>query len=231
MNCRSLSDAELIAYLREGEEYAFSEIYRRYWYELFQCAWKRIKDEDMAKDIVQDVFVYCWDKRGGLSVDNLQAWLKTAVKYQVFKRSSRNKVGEHLYELPFNMAAESRADDLVRTVELNSAIDKVVGNLPDKMQEIFRLRYEKNLTTDVIAKELGISRKTVQNQLTKASHNIHLSINHLLVLLFLLIAGHSSTDQLSKGLFRSKGKDGGHIVYDRAEKKNHPSGGEASVHR
>lgn len=190
MGYNLFSDTKLLSLLKADDESAFEEIYRRYWHTLYQSAWKRLKDQELSKDIVQDVFIYFWNRRTALTIENIEAWLKTAVKYQVYKSISRNRAGESIYTI-WNMPEVSyeQADNLIRTKELNSALQDFIGTLPVKRREIFRLRYDENLSTADIAHKLDISRKTVQNQLTKAMQKIHESLVHLLALLFFLLKG------------------------------------------
>ena len=58
-----------------------------------------------------------------------------------------------------------------------------MATFPAKRQLIFRLRFENDLSTKDIAHQLGLSRKTVQNQLGKAIEQLRINLTHLLVLL------------------------------------------------
>ncbi|MGX5817669.1 RNA polymerase sigma factor [Chitinophaga lutea] len=186
MNYDLLPDSELIHRLKSGEEQAFDAIYRRYWRMVFQTAWKRVKDEELAKDIVQDIFIYCWNKRASLEVETLEAWFRTAAKYQVFKRIKRQKAGEFITSLLYNQELSfDRPDDLIRSKEFNTMLGALIENLPSKRREIFRLRYEEGLSTDAIANKLDVSRKTVQNQLANAEQSIKASLAQLMILLLI----------------------------------------------
>lgn len=178
MDYNLLSDTELLGLLKADDEKAFEELYERYWEKLYQSAWKRLKDHELSKDIVQDVFVYFWTRRTALTIDNIEAWLKTAVKYQVYKRIASNNAMESM-EISWKQSDVSyeQADNLVRTNELNAALHNVIENLPAKRQAIFRLRYSENLSTLDIAEKLEVSRKTVQNQLTRAIKSIQESLS------------------------------------------------------
>jgi DNA-directed RNA polymerase specialized sigma24 family protein len=62
----SLSDQELTVLLKEGDHAAYAKIYDRYQGLLYTYACKITKDEDEAADIVQEVFIYLWDKRADI---------------------------------------------------------------------------------------------------------------------------------------------------------------------
>ena len=58
------TDQELLAFLKEGRQAAFTEIYDRYHALLFIHADQKLRDKDEARDVVQDAFVKLWEKRG-----------------------------------------------------------------------------------------------------------------------------------------------------------------------
>jgi DNA-directed RNA polymerase specialized sigma24 family protein len=58
-----LSDNELIQLLKESDHRAYTEIYNRYFYLLYVHACKKLRDEEQAKDVVQDVFATLWVRR------------------------------------------------------------------------------------------------------------------------------------------------------------------------
>lgn len=52
------------------DERAFIEIYDHYWYKLFRSAYRRIKDKSVAEELVQNLFLKLWEKRGTLKSIN-----------------------------------------------------------------------------------------------------------------------------------------------------------------
>jgi len=60
---QTLSDAQLTELLRESNHAAYTEIYRRYFHLMFVHAYKKVRDEEQAKDIIQDLFTNLWFKR------------------------------------------------------------------------------------------------------------------------------------------------------------------------
>ncbi|HSC36772.1 MAG TPA: hypothetical protein VLD19_02835, partial [Chitinophagaceae bacterium] len=74
------TDQELLQRLAQGDRHAFDLIYTRHWYPLFQSAFHIFREEQACMDIVQDVFVWLWEKRAEVKVHtSLPAYLKTAV--------------------------------------------------------------------------------------------------------------------------------------------------------
>jgi RNA polymerase sigma-70 factor (ECF subfamily) len=72
--------------------------------------------------------------------------------------------------------------------EVAASYDALVATLPPKRQQIFKMRYQEDLTTTEIASTLQVSRKTVQNQLTRAIEQLKVSLSH--IFLFLLLLGN-----------------------------------------
>ncbi|WP_025763609.1 RNA polymerase sigma factor [Dyadobacter tibetensis] len=181
-------DKELILLLREGDASAFSEIYQRYWKALLNAAFKRLQDLEQAQDIVQNIFTDLWERKRSLEIENLQAYLHTAVRFQVIKMVSRSQERSYFVDqLPVSLACSSYADDSIREAEARALFECWVATLPEKRREIFLLHYMEGHNTSDIALMLDISQKTVQNQLTTASHSLKGQLGK--VLLFLPFLG------------------------------------------
>lgn len=162
-------EQELLTALQKGDRSAFSEIYGAYWYLLYESAYKRLQDSDQAKDVVQDVLTALWDHREKLEVHNLKAYLLAAVRYQIFNLIARDKIKDSYYKFILDQeSAYADADNELIYNELADGIRDLLRKMPKKRKEIFELRFEEDLSTDLIARKLNITQKTVQNQLTKA---------------------------------------------------------------
>ena len=83
-------DRFLLLELQEGKRTAFNILYNKYWEQAYSNAYKRLKDEDQSKDIVQEIFVSIWVNRHN-PISNFPAYLSTSVRNQVFKLAAKNK--------------------------------------------------------------------------------------------------------------------------------------------
>ncbi len=63
-----MTDAEVFVFLKEGDQAAFGEIYSRYQGLLYIYACKIVKNKDLAEDIVQEIFIYLWEKRSQIQL-------------------------------------------------------------------------------------------------------------------------------------------------------------------
>ena len=168
INLKLLSDGLRLLQLQQGEKCAFNILYNKYWEQAYSNAYKRLGDEEQAKDIVQEIFVSIWINRQN-PITNLPAYLGTAVRNQVFKLTAKNKNLSPYLDSFENIAANNgKADSNLLWQEFHRSYEAILSKLPPKRQQIFRLRFHDDISTKTIAKQLQISRKTVQNQLGKA---------------------------------------------------------------
>lgn len=79
-----LPDQELIDRLMTDDTEAFEELYRRYWYSLYNYSYQKLQSSDHARRIVRDIFVRLWEKRKSFPVDFiLSEFLYTEVRRSV----------------------------------------------------------------------------------------------------------------------------------------------------
>lgn len=165
---QSSDDSTLFADILKGNKQAFSILYERYWDIAYSAAYKRLKDEDQAKDIVQEIFVNIWLKKDAI-IGNFPAYLNVAVRNRVFKLVEKQKNNSPFFDWIEKIPElHSQADSKLLYQEFYVAYESLIETLPPKRQMIFRMRYHDDLSTKAIADQMGISRKTVQNQLGKA---------------------------------------------------------------
>ena len=159
----------LLLELQNGDSSAFDALYNQYWDVVYSNAYKRVKDMDVAKDITQEIFFKLWNNRVTAKIKNLPAYLQTAVKNAVYNWFERTKKYIPVTELIIDteVSADS-ADSRVLKNELLRTFEAQVKKLTSSQQVIFKMRYDQDDTTAEIALKLGISRKTVQNQIGKS---------------------------------------------------------------
>jgi RNA polymerase sigma factor (sigma-70 family) len=180
-------DALLLRELQHGSEKAFKILYQKYWAQAYSSAYKRLQDADQAKDVVQDIFTNIWLNREN-RIENLLSYLRVSVRNQVFKLVNKQKSNCPFVDMFNNIPAlNENADSNIQYQEFYKAYEALLTALPSKMQVIFRLRYHDDLTTKAIAAHLGISRKTVQNQLGKAVDQLRVNLLPSLVLISLFL--------------------------------------------
>ena len=164
-------------------------LYNRHWADLYRFSFFILRDQDACKDIIQDVFVWVWEHRQELEIQTPKSYLKTAVKYKIANYIRSGKIRDSFFEevTKFNFTQSlPGVDEFAELKELNHIIHISVADLPLKCREIFRLSREANLSNREIAEQLGISIKTVENQITIALHRIRRNVEpHLIGILLL----------------------------------------------
>jgi RNA polymerase sigma-70 factor (family 1) len=162
------TDQELIALLKQGDNSAFTEIFNQYWNKLLAIAYNHTRDKSDAEEIVQEVFVSLWNKRELIDVQLLDRYLATAVKFTVFNNyyRKRKRNADMISKMPYQESYEIEEEIAVRF--LQEQIDAIVTTLPEKCRLVFQYSREAGLKNSEIAKEMGISEKTVEAHLSKA---------------------------------------------------------------
>jgi RNA polymerase sigma-70 factor (ECF subfamily) len=169
---KTLSDPELITLLKASDHAAYTEIYNRYYYLLFVFSYKKTRDEELAKDIVQDIFVKLWSRRGFSVIPaNLPGYLISSAKNSIFNlfehQNVRSKYIESLMDY-LNSGNHAHTDYLVRENEWKKYIDNAIQALPPKMRQIFQLNKKDNLSYREIASKLDTSENNVQKHINGA---------------------------------------------------------------
>lgn len=185
----SFTDIELVHLLKLDDQNAFLEIYNRFQGILYIYACKITKDNDDAEDIVQEVFVYLWDKRSTtILTSSISSYLYSAVRYKFFNLLDRKKIRTD-YRLSFQQfldQGEYITDNYIREKEFSNLIEKEISALPDKMREIFELSRKQYLSRKEIAEKLNLSEKTVKNQINNALKILRKRLGILAFIMLLL---------------------------------------------
>jgi RNA polymerase sigma-70 factor (ECF subfamily) len=178
----TLLDKDLLELLRENNTHALAAIYDRYWFKLYLQAYNVVRDRYISEDIVQEIIVQLWMKRATLEIKYLEAYLYTAVRYQVFKAIRSHKVIESLKTEEISCVND--ADQMLMKKDMQNLLDEGISQLPVKCREVFKLSRKDHLSTKEIAVRLGIAPKTVENQLTIALRRLKSIMSQLLFLIF-----------------------------------------------
>ncbi len=83
-NC--IDDVLLLQQIEQGCKHAFNLLFEKHWGKAYTEAYKRLKDSDQAKDIVQEVFTHIWLKKESLHINNLPAYLNIAIRNKICPR-------------------------------------------------------------------------------------------------------------------------------------------------
>ncbi|MBB5437730.1 RNA polymerase sigma-70 factor (ECF subfamily) [Pedobacter sp. AK017] len=168
----TLYDAQLVTLLKEGNHYAFTEIYHRYWAKLYIYARKLVDgNHDLATDITQDVLTYVWEKRLSIQItESLSGYLHTAIKRKMLMYIRQQKTHDKFLNFLqyFISEGENITDNYMLEKELLTKIDNIINSLPPKVKEVFILSRYQNLSRKLIADKLQLSDESVKYQINSA---------------------------------------------------------------
>lgn len=181
------TDADLIMALREGRSDVFAEIYNRYWKKLLAIAYHHCKDKVIAEEIVQEVFIGLWNRRNALYIDNVNAYLATAVRLSVFKQYVRQKRRKEIKEETADPIIASWDEEKIYARFLQQHINGIVDVLPEKCRLVFKLSRDEGLSIPEVARRMGIAEKTAEAHLTKALKALRLKLNRPLLWVIILL--------------------------------------------
>lgn len=165
------SDPDIVQAIRQGNEAAFESTFRKYYAKLCRYAFSLVKDEDEAEEIVQTVFVNIWDKRTELAITlSLKSYLYRAVHNYCLNRIKHEQVRavHKEYTEYFHPKSHDSVTEVIHASELEDKIENAVSALPEQCQKVFRMSRFEEMKYQEIADMLGISIKTVENQIGKA---------------------------------------------------------------
>lgn len=188
----SLSDNELFVALKRKDRSAYAQIFDRYWTVLFLHALQMLRDEEDARDIVQELFATLWQKSESIEITNtLSSYLYRSVRNRVFDYIKRRKVmTDYLQSLKdFMEEGGTETDTLIREKQLAEAIENEIAALPPKMRAIFELSRKQHLSYSEIAQQLDISEHTVKSQVSNALRILRSKFGSMPVLIYLLLQG------------------------------------------
>jgi len=149
----------------------FERLFRDLYTSLCRYCIRFVRRPEIAEEIVQEQFIYIWEKRNELSIHtSFKSYLYMAVKNKSinYLQSKFAKIqylqGECSYELKENADPHSIIEDQ----ELTEIISEAMDLLSEKCYIIFSMRRFGDFTNKQIARALNISEKTVENQITIA---------------------------------------------------------------
>jgi RNA polymerase sigma-70 factor (ECF subfamily) len=169
----------------------FEQVFRSHFKNLHAYACTILRDPTAAEEIVQNIFVKLWEKKEDIEIrENISVYLYRAV---------HNESLNHLKHLKVKAAYQSyamrrhtpndheKASEKVTAGELEQNLQKALHELPEQCRTIFQLSRFEDLKYREIADKLGLSVKTVENQMGKALRLLRLKLVDFLPFVFFII--------------------------------------------
>ncbi|MEN6455230.1 MAG: RNA polymerase sigma-70 factor, partial [Prolixibacteraceae bacterium] len=172
---RKYIDSLTVSNLKQGDSEAFDDLFKKYSQRLYSFSLKYLKSEEEAEEVVQEVFLYIWEKRDGLKPDQSFNSYIFAIAYNIIRKYFIRKNRENAYkdeQLYIFLNDGNNLDQIIDYRFLLEKVESIINLLPARRKEIFIKRKYEGLAIKQIADDLGISPNTVENQLASAQKQI-----------------------------------------------------------
>lgn len=180
----------LFTHFKDGNQKAFRTLFDQYWEEMFCKANSILRNRDVAQDVVQEIWINLWNQREKLEVSNFEAYIFRSVSYGCYKYLRDNKFNTSqlkvIETLKLSNAEVENQHDLEATQKV---IEQSLEELSPRCQQIFTLSRIKDVPNEEIALQLGISKRSVENQVSLALKVIrkHLAALHFISFLYFIL--------------------------------------------
>ena len=165
------SDNLIVEQLKEGSKDALKLLYNQYADRINRFAYGYLKTDFEAEELVQEVFLKLWNNRQKLDgSQNIKSFLFKIAVNTVYDFIRRKNVEQAFQE--FVASDNTSSNETWHEVvyhDMLSQIERIVKLMPEQRQRIFSLSREKGLSNDEIAEALNLSKRTVENQLYRAT--------------------------------------------------------------
>ena len=184
------SDINLWNAIRNDDEAAFTVLFNRYWELLYNTSYRYTRDHEVSEEVVLDIFFNIWSRRKRLVITSFQNFFLKAVRYQIHNRGHAPKlsiavVDDRVIE---NFAWEgNKGETRIRESELDEELHSYLHQLPERCQEIFQMSRIENMSNQEISIKLGISKRSVENQIALALKHLRLCFKHIVTIALLLM--------------------------------------------
>lgn len=179
-DCSRYDEKALLADIAAGDEWAFRKLFDLYKERFYSLVLKMTHCDEVAEDIVQDVFMNIWSKRESLvDIDNPSSYFFTAVYRRVYHHYRKVALEKKLLQLvPPVKESVNTTDEMVMAHESKNLISQAIAKLPPQQQLVFKLRKQEGFSREEVASQLHISPNTVKNHLSNAIKFIRAFLAH-----------------------------------------------------
>ena len=165
-----MEENELILLLKQSNQEAFTTLYKKYWKQVYNFSRLYLTSQSVAEEVVQEVFIKVWESRDFMREgDNFKGLLFIITRNLILNMHRKN-LNEDFYKMTVLSAMENSYDieEEIDAKNLGEYIDLLIADLPPRRREIFNLSRKENKSYKEISQLLGVSEKTVENQIGEA---------------------------------------------------------------
>lgn len=186
-----MNDRLLIEGLGRRDKIVFDYIFNYFYSSLCTFSLQYLKDSDEVEDLVQGFFVTFWMEAPHLQINSsLKSYLFAGIKNRCLDYRKHRKVTEKYkaFILVASECVDNSFDHYFAESELRQAIEKSMEKLPPRCSEIFELSRLKGLSNQEISDQLGISKRTIEVQISNALKILRKELYEFLPLWLIVLA-------------------------------------------
>lgn len=160
--------------VRNSNKEAFRNIFETYYESLLRFAYRYLNSGAEAEGVVQDVFLWIWEKRENWHVEgSLKTYLFRAVKHKSIDRLRHEEMKKkYAHELSLwqkeSVQPHTETEIEIDQEKFTQAAREAIEELPEGARIIYKMSRLEGLTYREIADVLEISPKTVESQMSRA---------------------------------------------------------------
>lgn len=156
----------------------FEDAYHRYWEKVYAVCYNNIRDVEIAKEMVQDIFKSLWERRTELGLENVERYLVRSAKLKAFEfirnKTTRQKIDEFNYQGCIN--SSNCTEEQIFFNDLKENVDLLVDSLPCQCKRVYKMSREDGLSNREIAEKLTISERAVEYHITRAMRTLKVNL-------------------------------------------------------
>ena len=167
------NDITLLERVKRQDQQAFRILYNRYFTLLFRRVYGKIKNEDIARDILQETWIKVWEDPDFILKKDIElnAFLLKHCDYRILDYFRNLKYKTEFSEEKYPEISDDEYMEILDTLdtkELLVKIQDIIDQLTSTEKQVFELRIMNRKSVEETAKILNISEKTVRNYLSSA---------------------------------------------------------------
>ena len=175
-----IDDKLIIKNLKDGDVLSFDSIFKKYNKKVYYFAISYLKNKEEAEDVVQEVFMNLWRYRNQINEYYVFSKYLFKITYTTTCKKFRKQASDkkQMEEVMRNCILEDNSTNL--DIEYNNLLEtanSLIEKMPSRQKKIFLLCINEQLTTEQIAQQLKISKKTVENYLSKVKTSLKKSFS------------------------------------------------------
>jgi RNA polymerase sigma-70 factor (ECF subfamily) len=175
-----IDDKVIIKNLKKGDVLSFDNIFKKYSKKVYYFAFSYLKNREEAQDVVQEVFMNLWRYRNQINEYYVFSKYLFKITYNTTCKRFRKQASDkkQLEEFVRNSILEDNSTNL--DIEYNNLLETAnvfIEKMPARQKKIFLLSINEQLTTEQIAQQLNISKKTVENYLSQVKTSLKKSFS------------------------------------------------------